>query len=126
MSLLRQPSRALVGDLGDTPALLTRACNGPFSNAPASATKRSRSSGLPRSAVMWWVQFGSRLHSSGTASREHVMIRQAASLKRLTVAWPIPRLAPVSSKTFLSALTARPHAEERLSAALRSPPGPGG
>jgi hypothetical protein len=41
------------------------------------------------------------LHSSGTASREQVMIRHSAALKRLTVAWPIPRLAPVNSNTFL-------------------------
>ena len=45
---------------------------------------------------MCCAQLGSRLHSSGTASREQVMMRQPSSEKRLTVAWPMPRLAPVS------------------------------
>src|SRR5262249_992017 len=34
---------------------------------------------------------------SGNGCREHVMTRQPAAEKRLTVAWPMPRLAPVSS-----------------------------
>jgi hypothetical protein len=51
---------------------------------------------------MWWFQFGSRRHSGGTGSREQAMIRYPASLNRLTVACPIPRLAPISNKTFLS------------------------
>ena len=33
-----------------------------------------------RSAVMRWVQFGSRLHSGGTASREQMMIPPAEGL----------------------------------------------
>ena len=47
---------------------------------------------------MWWVQFGSRRHSAGTPSREQVMIRHPASLKRLTVACPMPRLAPALAR----------------------------
>src|SRR3954452_979327 len=36
-------------------------------------------------------------HSSGNGWREHVITRQPALEKRITVAWPIPRLAPVRS-----------------------------
>src|SRR5436190_21137757 len=35
---------------------------------------------------------------SGNGWREQVMTRQPAAEKRFTVAWPMPRLAPVSSK----------------------------
>ena len=34
---------------------------------------------------------------SGNGWREQVMTRQPAAEKRFTVAWPMPRLAPVSS-----------------------------
>src|SRR3982750_349451 len=36
-------------------------------------------------------------HSSGNGWREHVITRQPALEKRITVAWPMPRLAPVRS-----------------------------
>src|ERR1700676_276887 len=35
--------------------------------------------------------------SSGNGCREQVMTRQPAEEKRITVAWPMPRLAPVRS-----------------------------
>ncbi|MCZ8096650.1 MAG: hypothetical protein O9972_01915 [Burkholderiales bacterium] len=38
------------------------------------------------------------------ASRETVSTRQPSSLKRFTVAWPIPRLAPVSRSVFRSVI----------------------
>src|SRR6266404_2487252 len=105
MSPLRQPSRSLVGALGETPALLTSACSGPPSSSVlASAMKASSAAASPRSAVIWCVQFGSRWHSGGTGSREVVMMRQPASLNRRTVAWPMPRLAPVRMRFLRSAI----------------------
>src|SRR3954466_1038463 len=102
-SPLRQPSRSLIGVLGETPALLTRECRGPpASTLLASRTKSALLSGSPRSAAIWWVQLGSALQSSGIVSREQVITRQPSWLKRWTVAWPIPRLAPVRITVFLS------------------------
>jgi len=101
---------------------MQRAVEKPF----ASATKCSRSAGSARSAVIWCVQFGSRLHSGGTASREQVMMRQPASLKRLTVACPMPRLAPVNSRTLRLPLIARRPDAKSPSAAPRSPRDPDG
>ena len=63
---------------------------------PAEGSSRSRSPASPRSVGMWCAQLGSNWHASGTSSREQVMMRQPASLNRRTVAWPIPRLAPVN------------------------------
>src|SRR3954469_5242798 len=37
-------------------------------------------------------------HSSGNGCREQVRTRQPALEKRITVAWPMPRLAPVRSR----------------------------
>src|SRR5262245_37915793 len=48
-----------------------------------------------RSVTMWCDQLASRLHSGGTSSRLQVMMRQPSCMKRATVAWPMPRLAPV-------------------------------
>src|SRR5918994_348276 len=102
-SPLRHPSRSLIGVLGETPALLTRECSGPpASTLLASRTKSALLSGSPRSAAIWWVQLGAALQSSGIVSREQVITRQPSWLKRWTVAWPIPRLAPVRMTVFLS------------------------
>ena len=96
MAPFRQPSRSLIGVLGEMPALFTSACSGsPFSARLASSTKRARLSGSDRSVGMWWVQLGSRRQSAGTSSREQEITRQPSALKRATVAWPMPRLAPV-------------------------------
>src|SRR5205085_9684506 len=46
---------------------------------------------------MWSSGPASHGHSSGNGWREQVMTRQPAAEKRFTVAWPMPRLAPVSS-----------------------------
>ena len=46
------------------------------------------------------AQLGSRWQASGTSSREQVMIRQPSCENRITVAWPIPRLAPVKTTVF--------------------------
>jgi hypothetical protein len=86
----------LNGVLGEIAALLISASSGlPSSAASVAAAKCSRLAGSARSAEMCCVQLGSRPHSSGTSSRLQVMMRQPSRLKRLTVAWPIPRLAPV-------------------------------
>ena len=42
--------------------------------------------------------------SSGKGCREQVMTRQPAEEKRITVAWPMPRLAPVRSSVRRGAL----------------------
>src|SRR5437764_236944 len=47
---------------------------------------------------MWSSGPASQGHSSGKGWREQVMTRQPALEKRFTVAWPMPRLAPVNSK----------------------------
>src|SRR5271156_2385117 len=44
---------------------------------------------------MWSSGPASHGQFSGNGCREQVMTRQPAAEKRLTVAWPMPRLAPV-------------------------------
>ena len=56
---------------------------------------RSRSA---RSICTWFSSPPSHGHSAGKAWRETVNTRQPSRAKRFTVAWPMPRLAPVSSK----------------------------
>jgi len=46
---------------------------------------------------MWSSGPASHGQSSGKAWREQVMTRQPALENRITVAWPMPRLAPVRS-----------------------------
>src|ERR1700732_839651 len=46
---------------------------------------------------MWSSGLAPHGHCSGKGWREQVMTRQPAAEKRLTVAWPMPRLAPVRS-----------------------------
>src|ERR1700674_291749 len=58
----------------------------------------SVSSGSARSTWMWSSGPASHGQFSGKGWREQVMTRQPALEKRFTVAWPMPRLAPVSSK----------------------------
>ena len=58
---------------------------------------RAVSSWSARSTWMWSSGPASHGQSSGKAWREQVMTRQPAAAKRLTVAWPMPRLAPVRS-----------------------------
>ena len=53
------------------------------------------SSGSARSTWMWSSGPISQGQFSGNAWREQVITRQPAEEKRLTVAWPMPRLAPV-------------------------------
>src|SRR5438093_13731080 len=53
---------------------------------------------------MWSSGPASQGQFSGKAWREQVMTRQPAEAKRLTVAWPMPREAPVRISVFLSAL----------------------
>src|SRR3954451_2551268 len=47
---------------------------------------------------MWSSGPASQGQFSGKAWREQVITRQPAAEKRLTVAWPMPRLAPVRSR----------------------------
>src|ERR1700722_4296697 len=56
------------------------------------------SCGSARSTWMWSSGPASQGQFSGNGWREQVMTRQPAAEKRFTVAWPMPRLAPVSSK----------------------------
>ena len=51
---------------------------------------------------------------SGKAWREQVMTRQPAEAKRLTVAWPMPREAPVRISVFFSALGVYGHGRKRI------------
>src|SRR5258708_21410198 len=46
---------------------------------------------------MWSSGPASHGQASGNAWRDSVMTRQPALENRITVAWPMPRLAPVSS-----------------------------
>src|SRR5215467_9181406 len=83
--------------LGEMPALLTSACNSPLSRCLISLMARSVLSASARSTWMW--SSGPIAHGqfSGKACREQVITRHPAAAKRLTVAWPMPRLAPVRS-----------------------------
>src|SRR5689334_632938 len=56
---------------------------------------RAVSAGSARSTWMWSSGPASHGQSSGKAWREQVMTRQPAEEKRIAVAWPMPRLAPV-------------------------------
>jgi hypothetical protein len=47
---------------------------------------------------MWSSGPASHGQFSGNGWREQVMTRQPAAEKRFTVAWPMPRLAPVNSR----------------------------
>src|SRR6516225_10957256 len=105
----RMPRRSLKEVLGEIAALLTRAWSGPPARIPfAVATKVSTAAGSARSTVTCRFQFGSRRHSSGTSSREQVMMRQPSWLKRFTVAWPMPRLAPVRTSVLTSSAPLTP------------------
>src|SRR2546423_11901409 len=53
---------------------------------------------------MWSSGPASQGQFSGKAWREQVMTRQPAEAKRLTVAWPMPREAPVKISVLRSAL----------------------
>ena len=68
--------------------------------------KPSRLLPSPKSATMWRCPVSPIRHSAGTSSREQVMTRQPASLKRRAVAWPMPRLAPVSMTVLRSSMDA--------------------
>src|SRR5262245_3557957 len=91
------PSRVPPVALGEIAALLTSACSSPSSRRLVSAIASSVLSGLDRSTWMWSSGPASHGQFSGNGWREQVMTRQPAAEKRLTVAWPIPRLAPVRS-----------------------------
>src|ERR1700716_274360 len=53
---------------------------------------------------MWSSGPASHGQSSGKGCREQVMTRQPAEENRITVAWPMPRLAPVRSSVRRGAL----------------------
>ena len=60
---------------------------------------------------MWSSGPASHGHSSGNGCREQVITRHPAEAKRLTVAWPMPRLAPVSSSVLRSGIATASFAE---------------
>src|SRR5215471_8573714 len=91
------PKRLPPFPLGEMPALLTSACSSPPRRCLISVMAPSVLSGSARSTWMW--SSGPIAHGqfSGKAWREQVMTRHPAAAKRFTVAWPMPRLAPVRS-----------------------------
>src|SRR5262249_48675953 len=93
------PSRPPPLPFGEIAALLTSACSSPPSSRfLISATARMVSSESARSTWMWSSGPASHGHSSGNACREQVITRHPAEEKRITVACPMPRLAPVRSR----------------------------
>ena len=55
---------------------------------------------------MWSSGPAGHGQSSAKAWREQVMTRQPSREKRFTVAWPMPRLAPVRTMVFLVSASA--------------------
>ena len=89
-------SRSPFAPLGEMAALLTRACSLPSgSRERISATARAVSAGSARSTWIWSSGPAAQGQFSGKAWREQVITRQPALEKRFTVAWPMPREAPV-------------------------------
>ena len=66
------------------------------------------SSGLARSIRMWFSAPPGQGQRASKGCREQVSTRQPCAENVLTVAWPIPRLAPVSSITLPSPVSAMP------------------
>src|SRR5262245_55997195 len=92
-----EESRLPPSALGEIAALLTSACNSPsVSRRLISSMACPVFSGSARSTWMWSSGPISHGQFSGNGCREQVMTRQPAAEKRFTVAWPMPRLAPVS------------------------------
>jgi len=89
------PSRLPPAPLGEIAALLTSACSSPLSRSLISVIAASVLSGSARSTRTWSSGPASHGQFSGNGCREQVRTRQPAAEKRLTVAWPMPRLAPV-------------------------------
>src|SRR6266404_6255885 len=105
VSVSIEPSRLPPSAFGEIAALLTSACSAPLSSrSRISAIARVVSAWSARSTWIWSSGPASHGQSSGKGCREQVMTRQPAEEKRITVAWPIPRLAPVSSSVRRGAL----------------------
>src|ERR1700716_4261560 len=98
MSVSIEPSRRPPSAFGEIAALLTSACRSPpSSRSRISEIARVGSAWSARSTWMWASGPAPHGHSSGNGWREQVMTRQPALEKRITVACPMPRLAPVRS-----------------------------
>src|SRR6185437_7725861 len=98
MVVSSEPSRAPASALGEMAALLTSACNSLLSSRRLiSSIASSVLASSARSTWMWSSGPASHGQFSGNGWREQVITRQPAAENRLTVAWPIPRLAPVKS-----------------------------
>src|SRR6266404_9034696 len=98
VSVSIEPSRLPPSAFGEIAALLTSACSAPLSSrSRISAIARVVSAWSARSTWIWSSGPASHGQSSGKGCREQVMTRQPALEKRITVAWPMPRLAPVRS-----------------------------
>src|SRR5690606_36130152 len=90
--------------LGEIAALLTSASSALpsfISRWRISATAAPTSSGSERSTLMWSSGPDGHGQFSANGWREQVMTRQPSREKRLTVACPMPRLAPVRTIVFL-------------------------
>src|SRR3982074_3255036 len=98
MSVSMAPSRLPPAAFGEIAALLTSACSAPPSRRwRISEIARVVSAWSARSTWTWSSGPASHGQFSGNGCREQVMTRQPAEEKRITVAWPMPRLAPVRS-----------------------------
>ena len=105
MSVSMVPSRLPSGAFGEIAALLTSACSSSFSSRlRISEIARVVSAWSARSTSMWSSGPAPHGQISGKACREQVMTRQPAEEKRIAVAWPMPRLAPVKSSVRRGAL----------------------
>ena len=121
MSVSTVPIRLPSAAFGEIAALLTSACSAPpSSRLRISEIARVVSVWSARSTWMWSSGPASHGQSSGKACREQVMTRQPAEEKRITVAWPMPRLAPVRSSVRRGVL-----AEVTINGFSHSPSWPG-
>src|SRR3954453_6744530 len=100
-----EPSLEPPAPFGEIAALLTSACSMPPSRrSRMSEIARVVSAGVARSTWIWSSGPASQGQSSGNGCREQVITRQPAEEKRIPVAWPMPRLAPVRSSVRRGAL----------------------
>ena len=86
------------GPLGEIAALLTsasRRLSWALSRSRISPIAERGPAGSARSTWMWSSGPASHGQFSGKGWREQVITRQPAEEKRFTVAWPMPREAPV-------------------------------
>jgi hypothetical protein len=93
------PKRPPVSSLGEMAALFTSASSRPPpSRSRISSMPRPTSSGSARSICTWFLSPPGHGQSALKGWRDTVITRQPPALNFFTVAWPMPRLAPVSTR----------------------------